>query len=319
MSDLIERFLAGDRRALARLLTHAENRTELGRHAEQAIFGRTGRARVVGVTGPPGVGKSTLVNALIREFRRCGRTVAVLAVDPSSPLTGGAALGDRIRMLENSGDSGVYIRSMATRGRMGGLALAVSSAIHLLDAFGFDLILIETVGVGQDEVDIADIADTTLLLQVPGLGDSIQTIKAGILEIADILVVNKADHPEARQVVRDLRNMLVLGDHTDRTTPIIETIATEGTGIPELASAIDAHYAHLNQTAVREQRNTRRLLREVEQLAEERFERWFTAMLNSDDLAAERQALLDRRIDPSSLAERIIGHYTITKSESRSG
>lgn len=319
MSDLIERFLAGDRRALARLLSHAENRTELGRRAEHAIFGRTGRAQVVGVTGPPGSGKSTLVNALIQEFRRRERTVAVLAVDPSSPLTGGAALGDRIRMLENSGDSGVYIRSMATRGQMGGLALAVSSAIHLLDAFGFDLILIETVGVGQGEVDIADLADTTLLLQVPGLGDSIQTIKAGILEIADILVVNKADQPDARQVVRDLRNMLLLGDHEDRTTPIVETVATEGTGIPVLAREIDAHYAHLNQAGGREQRVNRRLLREVEQLAGERFERWFTAMLNSDDLAAERQALLDRRIDPSSLAERIIGYYVVANRETNSG
>jgi LAO/AO transport system kinase len=319
VSDLIERFLAGDRRALARLLSHAENRTELGRHAEQAIFGRTGRAQVVGVTGPPGAGKSTLVNALIREFRDRERTVAVLAVDPSSPLTGGAALGDRIRMLENAGDPGVYIRSMATRGRMGGLALAVSSATHLLDAFGFNMILIETVGVGQGEVDIADIADTTVLLQVPGLGDSIQTIKAGILEIANILVVNKADQPDARQVVRDLRNMLLLGDHTGRITPILETIATEGTGIPELASAIDAHYTQINQTGGREQRVNRQLLHEVEQLAGERFERWFTAMLASDDLAAERQALLDRRIDPRSLAERIISDYAISNNDRRSG
>lgn len=315
MSDLIGRFLTGDRRALARLLSHTENRTELARRAEQAIFGRTGRAQVVGVTGPPGSGKSTLVNALIREFRVQGRTVAVLAVDPSSPLTGGAALGDRIRMLENSGDSGVYIRSMATRGRMGGLALSVSSAIHLLDAFGFDLILIETVGVGQGEVDIADIADTTLLLQVPGLGDSIQMIKAGILEIADILVVNKADQPDARQVVRDLRNMLLLGNHENRGTPIIETVATDGTGIPELVCEIDAHYAHLSQVDGRTQRVNRRLLREVEQLAGERFERWFAEMLASDDLAAERQALLERRIDPSSLAERIIDRIAVSSSE----
>lgn len=308
MSDLIDRFLAGDRRALARLLSHVENRTELGRRAEQTAFGRTGRAQVVGVTGPPGAGKSTLVNALIREFRVRGRTVAVLAVDPSSPLTGGAALGDRIRMLENSGDSGVYIRSMATRGAMGGLASAVRGAVHLLDAFGFDLILVETVGVGQGEVDIADIADTVLLLQVPGLGDNIQTIKAGILEIADILVVNKADQPDARQVVRDLRNMLLLGDDVDRSAPIIETVATAGAGIPELANAIVARYARLSRDG-REERRERQLLREVEQLAEERFARWCAALLSSDELSAERQALLDRKIDPATLAERIIDRF----------
>jgi LAO/AO transport system kinase len=315
VSDLIDRFLEGDRRALSRLLSHAENRTELGQRAEQAVFARTGRAQIVGITGPPGAGKSTLVNALIREFRLRRQTVAVLAVDPSSPLTGGAALGDRIRMLENSGDPGVFIRSMATRGRMGGLALAVSSAVHLLDAFGFDLILIETVGVGQDEVDIADLADMTLVLQVPGLGDTIQTIKAGILEIADILVVNKADQPDARQLVRDLRAMLLLGGRADRTIPIIETVATDGTGIPKLVREIDAHYAHLNQAGEREERVHRRLLHEVEQLAEERFAQWFATVLSSDQLAAERQALLDRRIDPGCLVERIIGRLGVISSE----
>ncbi|HLI52676.1 MAG TPA: methylmalonyl Co-A mutase-associated GTPase MeaB, partial [Thermomicrobiaceae bacterium] len=244
MPDLIERFLEGDRRALSRLISQVESRTSLGSEAIRRSFDRTGSAHLVGITGPPGAGKSTLVNALIREFRSRGSTVAVLAIDPSSVLTGGATLGDRIRMNENYADPGVYIRSMATRGQMGGLALAVTGAAHLLDAYGFDIILIETVGVGQDEVDIAEMADTTLVLQVPGLGDSIQTIKAGILEVADILVVNKSDRPDARQLVRDLRNMLLLSEATARSIPIIETTATDGSGIPRLARAIEEHREH---------------------------------------------------------------------------
>jgi LAO/AO transport system kinase len=315
VSDLIDRFLAGDRRALARLLSHAENRTELGQLARQVVFDRTGRAQVVGVTGPPGAGKSTLINALIPEFRSRGRTVAVLAVDPSSPLTGGATLGDRIRMLENADDAGVYIRSMATRGQMGGLASAVSSAVHLLDAFGFDLILIETVGTGQGEVDIAEIADSTLLLQVPGSGDSIQTIKAGILEIADVLVVNKADQPGSHQVVRDLRNML-LGDTADRHISIIETVATNGTGIANLADAINSHRVQLAETGRQSRRAESRLLHEVERLARERFDHWLSELLHGEDLAVERQALFDRRIDPGSVAEHIIKQCTTIESKS---
>ncbi|HUZ02419.1 MAG TPA: methylmalonyl Co-A mutase-associated GTPase MeaB [Thermomicrobiaceae bacterium] len=302
MTELVVRFLAGDRRALSRLLSHVENRTETGSIAVRESFTRTGRAHIVGVTGPPGAGKSTITNALIRHFRDGGRTVAVLAVDPSSAITGGAALGDRIRMMENYDDPGVFIRSMATRGQMGGLALAVTGATHLLDAFGFDLVLIETVGVGQDEVDIAEAADTTILLQVPGLGDSIQTIKAGVLEIADILVVNKSDRPDARQLVRDLRNMLLIGDRPGREIPIVETVATEAGGIARLAAEIDRHHAFLVETLRRAERVERRLLREVALLARERFERWLAVQLESSITIEERRALVNRLVDPGTVA-----------------
>ncbi|MDI3341499.1 MAG: methylmalonyl Co-A mutase-associated GTPase MeaB [Sphaerobacter sp.] len=309
MSALIERFLAGDRRALARLLSHVENRTELGRRAVREAFARTGRAHVVGVTGPPGAGKSTLTNALIRELRSRGRTVGVLAIDPSSAVTGGATLGDRIRMMENHTDAGVYIRSMATRGQMGGLSLAATGAIHLLDAFGFDIVLVETVGVGQDEVDVADTADTTLLIQVPGLGDSIQTIKAGIMEIADILVVNKADRPDARQLVRDLRNMLLLGEPLPGgwDIPIVETIATEGSGIARLVDKLDEHRAWLAAGGRRRARIERRLVREVALLARERFDQWVAARLGSEQFAAAREALVNRQADPGTVASQLVG------------
>lgn len=308
MSGLIDRFLAGDRRALARLLSHVENRTPLGHRVIHDIFGRTGKAHIVGITGPPGAGKSTLTNALIREFRRQGRTVGVVAVDPSSVITGGATLGDRIRMNENFDDPGVYIRSMATRGQMGGLSLAVTGAVHLLDAFGFDVVLIETVGVGQDEVDIAETADTVLLVQVPGLGDSIQTIKAGVLEIADILVVNKADRPDARQLVRDLRTMLLLGEKAAWSIPIVETVATEGTGIPRLVREIDAHAAFLAEEDRRAARVERRLMREVAALAREQFDAWLMAQIAADENRAGREELLTRHIDPGTLADRIMAN-----------
>ena len=245
---MAERCRAGDRRALSRLLTQVEGHTPAGREALRLLFPASGRAHVVGVTGPPGAGKSTLVNRLIAAWRGRGKTVAVVAIDPSSTLTGGATLGDRVRMMETYADEGVFIRSMATRGALGGLAPATRGVVWLLDAAGFDVVIIETVGVGQDEVEIARTAHTTLLLQVPGLGDDIQAIKAGVLEIADLLVVNKSDRPGAGELKRDLAMMLTLGGHTPPdgwAVPIVDTIAATGAGIDQLVERIEGHLDHL--------------------------------------------------------------------------
>jgi GTPase len=307
--ELVTRFLAGDRRALARLLSHVEDRTELGRRSLREIFQRTGNAHVVGITGPPGAGKSTLVNALIRRYRDDEQTVAVIAIDPTSALSGGATLGDRIRMMDNYADQGVFIRSMATRGQLGGLSLAVGGAVHLFDAFGFDIVLIETVGVGQAEVDVADAADTTIVVQVPGLGDSIQTIKAGVLEIADILVVNKADRPDARQLVRDLRNMLLLGDHGTRMPPIVPTIATEADGVARLVDEIAAHHQYLEESGTADDRVRQRLRREVAQFAREQFNLWLLDWLRdpaNDEVVAR---LLRREDDPGTVADRLLDDF----------
>ncbi len=307
--DLVQRFLNGERRALARLLSHVEDRTDLGRRAIREVFDRTGRAHVVGITGPPGAGKSTLVNSLIRAYREAGKTVAVIAIDPSSTLSGGATLGDRIRMMENYADDGVFIRSMATRGQLGGLSLAVGGAAHLFDAYGFDLILIETVGVGQDEVDVADAADTTIVLQVPGLGDSIQTIKAGVLEIADILVVNKADRPDARQLVRDLRNMLLLGDHGDHMPPIVQTVATEAEGIQRLIGEITQHREHLEESGEAGERVRRRLEREVALMAREEFDSWLRAWFSDRSHQASIDALASRKSDPGTITDELLAEF----------
>ncbi|MDQ3547977.1 MAG: methylmalonyl Co-A mutase-associated GTPase MeaB [Chloroflexota bacterium] len=302
---LIERFRSGERPALARLLTYVENERPAGLRAMAELYRDTGNAYVVGITGPPGAGKSTLTNAVIRAYRGRGKTVGVLAIDPSSSLTGGATLGDRIRMLENYEDDGVYIRSMATRGEMGGLSMAVGAVTHLLDAYGFDIIVVETVGVGQDEVDVAELADTTLLLQVPGLGDSIQTIKAGVLEIADILVVNKADIKGAENVVRDLRNMLRLGEHGPWLPPILRTVAVTGDNIDALLDTIDKHRAHLESSGEGKVRRERRARREVLRLAQN----WLTSQLEGAIREPAMEPMLEklrqRDINPFEVAEEL--------------
>jgi len=267
MNDQVEQLLGGNRRALARLLTAVENQVVGLGEILSDIFPHTGRAWVIGVTGAPGTGKSTLVTALAKAYRALGKTVAIIAVDPTSPFSGGAILGDRIRMRDLSGDSGVFIRSMATRGNLGGLSRATRDAIRVMDAAGFDIIIVETVGAGQSEVDIALAAKTTLVVDAPGLGDDVQAIKAGILEIADILVVNKADRPGAKNTVRSLKTMLELGHPGSRSQvvahhgqllqveskgevehheemwipPIVETAASEGKGIDELIESINRH------------------------------------------------------------------------------
>lgn len=241
MSDLVDRFLAGDRRALARILTHVENGTAEGRDHLRALYPHSGRAHTVGVTGGAGSGKSTLTSALAVEYRRRSLTVGIVAVDPSSPFTHGAILGDRIRMQDLALDPGVFVRSMASRGALGGLAPTIDDVVAVMDAFGFDVVLIETVGAGQDEVEIAGTALTTVLVNTPGTGDDIQAMKAGILEIADVLVVNKADHPGADVLVSQLHALIALSTPGTRRPPILKTTAIKGEGLAALADAIADH------------------------------------------------------------------------------
>ena len=266
--ELVERLRGGDGRAVARLISLVEDggRDEL-REVADALNPSTGQAEVIGLTGSPGVGKSTLCDELVAAYRQAGRTVGVLAVDPSSPFTGGALLGDRVRMQRHALDDGVYIRSMATRGRLGGLARATPQAVRVLDAAGCELILVETVGVGQAEVEVAGLADTTLVVLAPGFGDAVQVAKAGILEVADLFVVNKADNDGAGNVARDLRQMMHLGEARPWSVPVAMTVAERGEGIDELVESIAAHRAHLESSGELEHRRKRRAGREVEEIA----------------------------------------------------
>jgi len=241
ISRLLERYESGDRRALARLITLVENRTPEVPAIMQRLYPRVGRAMLVGLTGPPGAGKSTLGDKLIAQFRQAGRTVSVVAVDPSSPFSGGAVLGDRVRMQEHFLDPGVFIRSLSTRGRHGGLARATREVVHVLDAFGFDVVLVETVGVGQTELDIMGLAHTTVVVLVPEAGDTIQVMKAGLLEIADVFVVNKADRDGARRLKNELEVMLHLRPASSWNVPVLLTEATANRGIEELVGQIQAH------------------------------------------------------------------------------
>lgn len=262
-ADLVRRGLAGERRALARLITLVENRSSEANLLMHALTPHTGRAHVIGITGAPGSGKSTLTNELIKEYRHRGRSVGVVAIDPTSTLTGGAVLGDRIRMLENYQDAGVFIRSMATRGQLGGLAAMTNDVVRVLDACGKEIVIVETVGVGQDEVDIAKAAHTTLLVEVPGMGDDIQAIKAGVLEIADILVINKADREGVERLHLHLQAMLGLAPKKQWQVPILKTVAAQGQGITELADKVESHLAFLKASGEYEKRERSRLRDEL--------------------------------------------------------
>jgi LAO/AO transport system kinase len=316
MSDIAaleERLVSGDRRALARILTLVED-GDLGvqRDVVARLHPRAGRARLLGITGSPGVGKSSVTSALVTGLRARGRRVAVLAVDPSSPLTGGALLGDRIRMQAHHGDDGVFVRSMAARGHLGGLAAAVPAAALVLDAAGFDDVVLETVGVGQSEVDVAAMADTTIVVLAPGLGDSVQAAKAGILEVADVLVVNKADQPGAGRLESELRGMLELGHATgiavgDGWTPLLlRTIAVRAEGIDELLEAIDLH-GRASAASGSSGREHARARRWIVELAAGRLR----DVLNGPDGPLRRRleeladAVVDRTIDPMTAAERL--------------
>ena len=313
-ADLVPRVMEGNVRAIARLLSRAESGAEEARPALDAMFARAGRAHVVGITGVPGSGKSTLVAKLAAEIRRSGRKVGIVAIDPSSPFSGGAILGDRIRMGDLAGDPGVFVRSMATRGALGGLARGTLESVDVLDAAGYDIVIIETVGVGQDEVDVARAAQTTVVVSAPGLGDDIQAIKAGILEIADVHVVSKCDTPDANRTIADLKGMLGLGLMLAKPDawrpPIVPTSSLRGEGIVEVLAAIDKHRVALVQSGEidlrRAQIAERRLLKAGEEILRDRFERNRDGHLQTLIEAMERRVL-----SPHSAAIRLLSELTI--------
>jgi len=305
-------ILSGHRLALARLLTQVENQTPLAAEALAALFAHAGRAHLIGITGAPGTGKSSLVNELTKTLRQAGETVAIVAVDPSSPFSGGAILGDRIRMKDLAGDSGVFIRSMASRGALGGLARATAEVVQVLDAAGFQRILIETVGAGQSEVDVARTAHTTLVVEAPGLGDEVQGIKAGILEIADVLVLNKADRPGAEQTLRALRASLDIGRSATSAEaqawwpPIVQTVATDGQGLAELLEQINAHRAFLHRSGQLETRQRETLRRDLElRLRESLFQRWLSENPNGQ-LDHMTDKLLARTLNPQAAIQHLL-------------
>lgn len=336
METLIEQALSGRRRALARLMTLVENDQHAAREIVRRIYRETGRAHLIGVTGSPGSGKSTLVNEMAKALRAEGRLVGIVAVDPSSPFSGGALLGDRVRMRDLAGDRGIFIRSMASRGSLGGLARTTGNVVRLLDAAGYDSILIETVGAGQAEVDIAATAHTTLVIEAPGMGDEIQTIKAGILEVADILVVNKADRPGADRTRRALTAMLQMGsgNRSDRVelhhgqligtgpiaegqsatqepgqnswrVPVVATVATTGEGVAELMAAVNGHLANLKAGGGWQAREFARSRQEVRQLLREEFIARLTAAVPAEERETLIASVARRETDPYSAVDRL--------------
>jgi len=306
--NLVDQLRAGDARALPRAISAVENRTPGWSELLKALFPLSGRARIIGLTGPPGAGKSTLVDQLARHYRKEKHTVGIIAVDPTSPYTGGAILGDRIRMQEHFSDPGIYIRSMATRGSLGGLARTTADVATVLDAAGRDLIMIETVGVGQDEVDIVRLADITIVILVPGMGDDVQTIKAGIMEIADIFVINKSDREGAERVEREIRALQSLAVRSDKwTPPIVKTVASAGSGIQELAAAITDYEAYLKKENLILQKKAQNWQdRLLEMLRDALLER-AREQLGNGAVAGYAAEIAEHKRDPYGLVEEIVG------------
>ena len=304
----VERLRAGDSRALARAISTVENRAPGWSELLKALFPHTGKARVIGLTGSPGAGKSTLVDHLAKHYRKEDRSVGIIAVDPTSPYTGGAILGDRIRMQDHFSDSGIYIRSMATRGALGGLARTTADVATILDASGRDLVMIETVGVGQDEIDIVRLAEITVVILVPGMGDDVQTIKAGIMEIADIFVINKSDREGAENVEREIRAMQSLAARTDGwTPPVVKTVATTGAGVEDLVAAIADYEAYLQKENLVLKRSVQNWQsRLIEMLRDAMLEK---ARAELGDGRVERYAseVAEHKRDPYTLVEEIVG------------
>ena len=306
---MVEGVLAGDRRAIARAISMVEDDAADLPELSRGLFAATGRAHTVGLTGSPGVGKSSLTEQLVRAARQRERSVAVLAIDPTSPFTGGALLGDRLRMQSHATDPEVFIRSMATRGHLGGMALAAPEAIRILDAAGKDVIFVETVGVGQAEVQVASAADTTLVVVAPGWGDSIQVSKAGILEIADVFVVNKADREGAAEAVKDLEVMIKMGSGLEWRPPVVRASATTGEGIDDLWEAVQSHRKHLDASGGLEERRRQRLAEELEDMVALRLRRRVASLLEGE-LSGLAEEVASRRIDPYEAADRLAERLT---------
>ncbi len=304
----ISRLRSGEPLALARVISSVENRAPGWSELLKALFPHTGKARIIGLTGAPGSGKSTLVDQLAKHYRKENQRVGIIAVDPTSPYTGGAILGDRIRMQDHHADPGIYIRSMATRGSLGGLARATADVASVLDASGRDRILIETVGVGQDEVDIVRLADVTVVILVPGMGDDVQTIKAGIMEIADIFVINKSDRDGAERVEREIRALQSLAARNDGwTPPVVKTVATDGAGTKELADAIIGYEAYLKKENLAFKKNVESWqARLIEMLRDAMLEK-ARAHMDGDSVARYAAEIVEHRRDPYSLVEEIVG------------
>jgi LAO/AO transport system kinase len=311
----VERIRAGEVRALARAISAIEDSRPESLALLKALFPFSGKARVIGMTGSPGAGKSTLVDQLAREYRKHDRTIGIIAVDPTSPYTGGAILGDRIRMQAHHADTGIYIRSMATRGFLGGLARATSDVATVLDASGKDLVLIETVGVGQDEVDIVRLADVTVVILVPGMGDDVQSIKAGIMEIADIFVINKSDREGADRVEREIRAMQTLATRKDKwTPPVVRTVAVDGQGVPELAQAIAGYEKFLaDQDLLLKKKISNWRERLVEMLRESLMQRLLSERLPEAEILRLSAEIAEHHRDPYSLVEEIVSSFASTE------
>jgi len=309
VAQLVTRARDGDPRSVARLISLVEDASPLLREVSEHLVGHTGNAHVIGITGSPGVGKSTSTSALVQALRSAGKRIGVLAVDPSSPFSGGALLGDRVRMQEHATDRGVYIRSMASRGHLGGLAWATPQALRVLDAAGCDVVLVETVGVGQSEVEVAGQADTTLVLLAPGMGDGIQAAKAGILEVGDIYCINKADRDGADQVRRDLRAMLALADRADGgwRPPIVKTVAVKGEGMDEVVAKIDAHLQWLRKSGEIERRRARRARDEIETIALTALRSRFTSLRGDQRLDDLARSVVAGQSDPYTAADTLVG------------
>jgi LAO/AO transport system kinase len=307
-TDLVAGVLAGNRRAAGRLITRIENGEAGVEGIMRAIYPRTGRTYAVGLTGPPGAGKSTVADAMIRVIREHDQSVGVIAVDPNSPFSGGAILGDRVRMTRHATDDGVFIRSMGARGHLGGLTPSAANIIMVLDAMGLDITLVETVGVGQSELEIAGAADTTVVVIPPGLGDGVQAIKAGIMEVADIFVVNKADHPLASRTISDIRDLLRMETRRrEWVPPIVVTVATREEGLEDLWIRIEQHRGHLSRTGLLQEKRRSRLERQIMTIAEGRLRQLvLEPRTDSPEFKETLDDVLGRRIDPYSAAERLL-------------